>query len=542
MCGALCLYRYFNFVCQVQAVLLEWKEKFLQQQINYDEIVLYASKQQLLKHLAESVCASSSIVETQGILAVKTLLLNTFEQLNILLIRYIPGQPDAKWCTLPSLLQGWGFALPPHLLNLISQHTVFPTEEKAEKLLENHPSPNISGLFQPGHDISLKLTKTFSLHELSGLVNELETFLHPIVDVLDMLVFFKLHPSNMFDKYLQIYLQIYLSKESRFEITVLALPANVQSQPKDHNVEEGPPLHVLQRAAIHAHDLIMKLMQGTATYSDITAEGRLDLENLNVKQEFSVLHSFSAYLKLIPANSESLASTQSMLELFQCIHHTPILHSVCKQYQLQGSLGDPNLLKLCQYQVQTVLLEWKQKFNELQINYDEILSYTSQRSQLEHLAQTVCALSVIVDRQDILAVKNMLLDTFEQLNVLLIRYTPEQPDAKWCTLPSLLQGWGVALPQHLLDLISQHILFPGEEKSGKLLDNHPPPNTNGIFQPGHDISLKLTKTLSLQELSDLVQGLKTFLQPIVDVLDILVFFKLHPSKIFDKYLQVYLTK
>ena len=513
----------------------------MQQQVNHDEIVLYASQHQLLKHLAQTVCASSAIVDTQDILTVKNLFLNTFEQLNVLLIKYIPGQPDAKWCTLPSLLQCWSVALPPHL---ISQHVLFPGEERVEELLDSPLSPNISGIFQPGHDISLKLTKALSLRKLSELVQELNAFLQPIVDVMDMLVFFKLHPSFMFDKYLQVY----LSKESEFgtreqhndtTLSAFSLTASMQSQPEDHSL----PLHVLQRAAIHARDLIVKLMQGTATYSDITAEGRLALENLNVKQEFSVLHSFSAYLNPSPANSEGLTSTQTMLELYEYICRTPITHSVFKQQcQLQGSLGDPKLLKLCQHQVQTVLLEWKQKFNKRQINYDEILSYTSQQPQLEHLAQTVCALSVIVDRQDILAVKNMLLDAFEQLNVLLIRYTPEQPDAKWCTLPSLLQGWGVALPQHLLDLISQHILFPGEEKSGKLLDNHPPPNTNGIFQPGHDISLKLTKTLSLQELSDLVQGLKTFLQPIVDVLDILVFFKLHPSEMFDKYLQVYLRK
>ena len=84
----------------------------MQQQINYDEILTYASQQQLLEHLAQTVCATSAIVDSQDTQAVKNNLLNAFEQLNALLIKYIPGQPDAKWCSLPSLLQvpsisGW---------------------------------------------------------------------------------------------------------------------------------------------------------------------------------------------------------------------------------------------------------------------------------------------------------------------------------------------------------------------------------------------------------------------------------------------------
>ena len=150
-----------------------------------------------------------------------------------------------------------------------------------------------------------------------------------------------------------------------------------------------------------------------------------------------------------------------------------------------------------------------------EINYDEIITYASQQQLLEHLAQTVCATSAIVDSQDIEAVKNSLLNAFEQLNALLIKYIRGQPDAKWCSLPSLLQVCGIAFPPHLMNLISRHIVFPGEEnKAGELLNNPLTPSTNGIFQPGHDISLKLTKTLTLKELYVLVQGLEAFLEPV----------------------------
>jgi len=123
--------------------------------------------------------------------------------------------------------------------------------------------------------------------------------------------------------------------------------------------------------------------------------------------------------------------------------------------------------------VQEVLLEWKQKLVEYRINYDEILIYASHQPQLDQLGRTVCASSTIIDTQDTQAMKNMLLNAFEQLNALLIKYIPGQPEAKWCTLPSLLADCGVALPPKLLDLMSRHVLFPGEENSkmADVLDN-----------------------------------------------------------------------
>ena len=544
------LYSYFDFVHRVQAVLLEWKRKFMQQQINYDEILTYTSQQSQLKCLAQTVCASSAIVDSQD---VKNGFQTAFEQLNFLLIKYIPGQPDAKWCTLPSLLQGWGVAFPTHLLDVISQHVLFPGEEKAGELLNNQPSPNSSGIYQPGRDISLKLTKSLTLLKLYTLVQGLEEFLQPVMSIMNMLVFFKLHSSEMFDKYLQFYLRKESDLEAKEQHSATTLTGfshtasvfratSLQSQSGDKSAVKSYPLRVLVRAGNHTHDLIMKLVQGTATASEIVAKGELNLENLNIEKELSTLLSFLAYLKL-PLNScEELTGVQKVLELFQSIYHIPLIHSIREQYLLQASLDDPQLFELCKRQVEAILLEWKLKFVEQKINYDEILTYMSQQPQLECLGQIMCASSAIVECQVTQAVKNTLLATFEQLNAHLIRYVPGHPDAKWCTLPSLLQDWDVALPSHLLELISQHVVLPGEKKAGELLDNQPSPNTTGVFQPGHDISLKLTKALSLHEVSLLVEGLETFLQPIMGVLDTLVFFKLHPSEMFDKYLQVYLKR
>ena len=261
--------------------------------------------------------------------------------------------------------------------------------------------------------------------------------------------------------------------------------------------------------------MIVKLIQGTVAFSEIINKGELNLKNLNIKQEFGTFHRFSAYLKLPLASCEGLAGVQSMLELFQYVHHIQTIQSVWEQYQLQGCLNDPQLVELCQHRVRAVLLEWKHKFMKEHTNYDEILNLTSQQAQLENLGQTICASFATENTQNLLTVKNMFLTAFDRLNNHLIKYIPGQPDAKWCTLPSLLQGWGVALPTHLLDLISQHILFPREEKAQEKPFSS---NTSRIFQPGHDISLKLTKALSLHELSGLVEGMKAYLQDMLELM------------------------
>ena len=134
------LNRYFDWIHQVQTALLRWSYKLKKEQINLFEIIIYASHQPQLQHIGETVCASSIIVDNQDAEAANNKFLKSSEQLNVLLIKYIPGQHDIKWCTLPSLLQGWGVALPPHLLDLIAQHVVFPGEEETKEVFEIYTS------------------------------------------------------------------------------------------------------------------------------------------------------------------------------------------------------------------------------------------------------------------------------------------------------------------------------------------------------------------------------------------------------------------
>ena len=148
---------------------------------------------------------------------------------------------------------------------------------------------------------------------------------------------------------------------------------------EDHSAVEGVSLHVLQRAINSTRELVMKLMQGTAAYSEIVAEGELNLENLNIAQEFNALQNFSAYLKPPLASYEGLAGVQSILELFQYVHHIRSIQSVCEQYQLKGCLEDPQLVELCKLAEDLTLEENRAKLTPLQAS-----------KEMEMVKKTLC--------------------------------------------------------------------------------------------------------------------------------------------------------
>ena len=340
-------------------MLCSWQQRILEHRINYDDILLYASYQAQLEQLCSIVCVSVASLTAVDLQAVKTTFLQQFEQLNVCLLRYIPGQPDAHWCTLPSLLAEYGVALPPTLLNPISMYVLFPGEERAlqGKLLENPLPPGApsTSQFQPGHEACcLRLSKKLVLRRLSALVQELQQFLIPIIEHLDVLVFFKLHHSEMFEKYLRLYFRKELAKSETpssrssavLESFAFSMPVFssmlLEEEQEQGEAMEGLPLAILECSLASTVSLLLKLMDGIATYFEIIAEGELNLKELDIEREFNTLTSFAAFLNL-STKQHGLSGVRSMLELFQFTIHIQNMQSVCEQYHLKGCLRDKTL-------------------------------------------------------------------------------------------------------------------------------------------------------------------------------------------------------
>ncbi len=128
-------------------------------------------------------------------------------------------------------------------------------------------------------------------------------------------------------------------------------------------------------------------------------------------------------------------------------------------------------------------------------------------------------------------VKDTFLADLKRLNVCLL---PQNPDAKWCSFLIILEDYGVTLPQNLLTPIERYVVFPNDKSRSKQeLLSHP------VSVPGpgsNELSLGLTREISLKELSELVHGIEVFQKPLT--IRMLIFFKLNHSVMFDKYLRV----
>ena len=90
--------QYFSWILKIHQVLQMWKTKLGNNVANYDEIHVYTQKQHYIQGIAQHVSAAASLViSTENLFALKNNFLEKYEQLNILLLKYVPGDPKLGW-------------------------------------------------------------------------------------------------------------------------------------------------------------------------------------------------------------------------------------------------------------------------------------------------------------------------------------------------------------------------------------------------------------------------------------------------------------
>ena len=265
----------------------------------------------------------------EAVETIKTNLLRDFELLNVFLLKYIPQHPDTRWCNFLVLLKEYGVTLPNHLLLSIEKFIIFPDSvhklRNEKEFLKNTIPPAINRLFQPGKNISLQLTKDFSLKDLSELVDGLKAFHEPLISVLDMLTFFKLNPCIMFDTYLRSKIKQAVEAEkvqekstvhsagilSPFQFSPPSIQDMVQDPtPKSHG---GVSITILKSSLESTKDLLIRIMRGEASYVEIIADGKLDLEKLDIEEEFTTLTNFATISSIALPSFEGLSGVRSLL-------------------------------------------------------------------------------------------------------------------------------------------------------------------------------------------------------------------------------------
>lgn len=219
----------------------------------------------------------------------------------------------------------YGVELPHKLYKALGDHIVFPIENEegatTRQLLENMPSPSTRGKFKPASPhVYLKLSRTLTLYMLQSLVQGITQFLKPVAMQMSTLVYFQLHKSTFFQAYINQAIKK-LQGESETPTPVVTIS-------------------LFGRALYNTTVLLQRLVKGTATYAEIAADNSLNLNEVDVEAEFSIL----VKCKSIGIHSTfGLNGIKSIFKLIQCSGYILKIEEVCQQYNLVGCLEDQQL-------------------------------------------------------------------------------------------------------------------------------------------------------------------------------------------------------
>lgn len=249
------------------------------------------------------------------------------------------------------LLATYGIGLPTDVLTTLTKYVVFPgencSEDKLSLTLSCKIPAAISKSFQPGLDVSLQITRELSLRRLKQLVQALAAFLAPVEDsVMQMLAFFYLNESHVFDKYLRLQLSQLDSVTPREPSPASPLPLLIVQRKDDLEMPQGIVMDIFAKALCLTKELLLNFIAGNATYTDIIADGSPDLISLNIDHEFKILKEYAELIQVEAESLEGLKGFKAMLQLFQLTSHIRMIHNVCVQYQLKRCLEDFQLKKL----------------------------------------------------------------------------------------------------------------------------------------------------------------------------------------------------
>lgn len=347
--------RYFEWAKKVVLFFQSWQIKIEESEFNYDEIIMCEKLRGRIKEICKKIHVS---LDVNDILKQKDNFCQMFENLNILFLMYIPDRPESKWCSLSSILVKNGVSFPKQLEERLRKHIAIPGEHTNIQLVENELPPNATGKFNPGHNISLKLSNELKLKELINLVKELRTYLQPIADHMGMLVFFDLHKSVMFEDYQELSLRGVLkppiSAAAQFSSLEICLP--VMQLGELEVVHDS--INDLALSLDVTKALLLKMNDGSATYREITCDGQCDILSMDLDREFKVVTEFIRSLEV----DVGLASVKNILELFKYTSNYIVkIHSVCRQFQLEGCLNDPRLKELVEIADELTSDESKQR-------------------------------------------------------------------------------------------------------------------------------------------------------------------------------------
>ena len=155
-------------------------------------------------------------------------------------------------------------------------------------------------------------------NDLVSLLELIEKYLEPLQPCLEILVFFELHHSKLFECYL------------KSNLLLLKSPA-VDARKR------------LNDAVMLTVKLIWKLCDGSATVQEVTLNDTLSLEDIDVEKEHSNLSLFAGIFSPEQINCSGLDGVTAVLKLLKIYEEVFTIRQVCEQFKLTECLDDPDL-------------------------------------------------------------------------------------------------------------------------------------------------------------------------------------------------------
>ena len=82
-------------------------------------------------------------------------------------------------------------------------------------------------------------------------------------------------------------------------------------------------------------------------------------------------------------------------------------------------------------QAQQVLGTWRDRLKSRDVNYDDLVVYSKQYSQISRAAMALNSGGLVMDNHELKMMKQEFLQQFELLNLFLLRYVSGCPDLQW---------------------------------------------------------------------------------------------------------------
>lgn len=238
-------------------------------------------------------------------------------------------------CLLQSILSRINVVLPQEVLADISKYVSLPTESTKKVRSEAIQLETVP---------TVELEDSTKLAMLTQLESEIQQFLSPLDGFLECLVFFHLYECNLFFQYIHFYFTKFeeeqaLSPRMRESFSPVSVSNLDMSASK--TVSAGIA-HAVRMAVL----LIDKLMDGSATYFEITLDESLEFSDRDIEVEFGPLKVFAETSGKPNVKPTCLNGVKDLLELQHIAKKILTISEVCELYELVECMRDKDFVSV----------------------------------------------------------------------------------------------------------------------------------------------------------------------------------------------------